>query len=185
MKSDKRLKSEIYEERISRCDWIQLRYLYSQVVMKDTPDWEQGKLFEYMIMRAFELSGSEMKYPYSISIEGQEIEQIDGIVYVNEGTFFVECKSSGKLNIEPIAKLRNQILRRPLGTFGMLISLDGFTSPSLILSQYLIPPQLLLWYKQDIDFAIRKRDICWVLKEKYKALVEYGISDYTNFWRRS
>lgn len=182
-KANKRLKSDIYEERIRRCDWIQLRYLYSQVIRKETPDWEAGKLFEYLIIRAFELSGAEVKYPYSIKIEGQEVEQIDGVIYVNEGTFLTECKSSGKLNIEPIAKLRNQISRRPLGTFGILISLDGFTSPSLILSQYLIPPQLLLWYKQDTDFALFRRDMCWVLREKYKALVEYGMTDATNFWK--
>jgi hypothetical protein len=58
-----------------------------------------------------------------VKINEGEVEQIDGVVYSDELACLVECKDeAGKVNFEPIAKLRNQLLRRPGAAIGMVFS---------------------------------------------------------------
>jgi hypothetical protein len=79
--------------------------------------WEQSKSFEYLVIRAFELEGAEVKYPFSVYVDGTEVEQIDGVIYYQHIACIVETKKwNAKVNIETFAKLRNQLLRRPSGT---------------------------------------------------------------------
>lgn len=42
--------------------------------------WEPGKLFEYTVLRAFQLEGSIVRWPYSVRLNDETIEQIDGSV---------------------------------------------------------------------------------------------------------
>jgi hypothetical protein len=55
--------------------------LWADIEARQTPSWDAGKAFEYLIIRAFQLDGAEVKYPYSVRLLGEELEQVDGVIY--------------------------------------------------------------------------------------------------------
>ena len=114
------MKKQDAENKIKRMKNAELLTLWGEIINKTTQNsgWDPGFAFEYMVLRAFELEGAETKYPYSVHMDGVEIEQIDGFVYLKEFNLPLIIESKDKdapQNIEPIAKLRNQLMRRPAG----------------------------------------------------------------------
>ena len=92
--------------------------------------WEPGKAFEYLILRAFELEGAVVTWPYVIRLSpsetGGDTEQIDGAVYVDGLACIVEAKDTANTTrIEPIAKMRNQLLRRPSSSVGLISAAEA------------------------------------------------------------
>ncbi len=103
--------------RIGACDWPDLTRLWVAIESGSAADWAPGKAFEYLVLRAFQLEGAEIEWPYSVSLAdvtrgGVEsaAEQIDGFVMVDGLACLLECKDrKDPLNIESIAKMRNLI----------------------------------------------------------------------------
>src|SRR6202008_5001778 len=109
---------EEYEAQAQGMGWPELRALWNQIKLRDTPDWAPGKAFEYLVLRAFDLQGANVRWPYTVSLYGQDeiVEEIDGSVKIGGLYSLIESKDEeGKIAIAPIAKLRNQLLRRPAG----------------------------------------------------------------------
>jgi hypothetical protein len=77
-------RQEEYELRARALGWPDLRALWNQIKVRDTPDWAPGKAFEYLVLRAFDLNGADVQWPYPVSLYGQDevIEEIDGSVRV-------------------------------------------------------------------------------------------------------
>jgi hypothetical protein len=99
-----------YQQRIAAYTYPQLLELWAQVQAGETPGWNPGKAFEYLAIRAFELEGAAVSYPFSVNLGGTVVEQIDGAVYSDGLSCLVECKDQeGNLAIDPVAKLRNQM----------------------------------------------------------------------------
>ncbi|MEM7530917.1 MAG: restriction endonuclease [Chloroflexota bacterium] len=169
-----------YREKIQSCQWSDLRALWQQIENRDTPEWEPGKAFEYLVIRAFELDGAEVRYPYRVELFGDEIEQIDGAVYYSGLSCLVESKDYNKaaVDILPIAKLRNQLLRRPAGTIGLVFSRTVFTDPAVHLSYFSLPQSILLWSGKEIKDALDKESISELLVLKYRICVEEGLTNY-------
>jgi hypothetical protein len=155
-------------------------------VVNNHQGWEKGKAFEYLIMRAFELGGAEVKYPFSVNSNyptssQSPIEQIDGIVYYDFLSCVLECKNLSlpeKVDYGVLAKLRSQLMRRPSATIGSIFSVSGFTEPAIILAGHLAPQTILLWEQTEIDYILETGTICNSLKLKYKNYVEYCKADY-------
>lgn len=82
------------------------------------------------------------------------------------------------VDIAPIAKLRNQLLRRPASTIGLLFSRTGFTEPSRHLSYFSLPQTILLWSGEEIQYALERESICELLVLKYRVCVEDGLPAY-------
>ena len=100
-----------YESMIKSLQWHDLRSLWNDIETRNTPGWDVGKAFEYLILRAFQLDGAKVKWPYRVKLFGEEVEQIDGVVYCSGLSCLVESKDfADKVNIDiaPIAKLRRQ-----------------------------------------------------------------------------
>jgi hypothetical protein len=183
---------EDYKRQIREMDWSDLRELWALIKQKKTPLWASGKALEYLILRAFELDLATVRYPFSIKIDGEVTEQIDGVVHFQGLSCLVEAKDYGRepdpndpndigdwtnVNFEPIAKLRSQLLRRPGATIGSIFTTSGFTSPALTLAKYLAPQTILLWEKSHLDVALQKGNICSLLVQKYQWCVETGEPD--------
>lgn len=135
---------DINRRRISQLGDSGLLDLWNRIKERQTEavNWEPGKAFEYLILRAFELEGAEVRWPFSVDMEGSIVEQIDGVIYSDGLSVIVESKDltdPNRVNIEPIAKLRNQLLRRPSGSIGVIFSKSGFTEPAIMLARYLSP----------------------------------------------
>lgn len=142
--------------------------------LMDDDFWESGKLLEYAILRAFELEGAEVTYPYSVELQGEEVEQIDGAIKVGSLYSLIECKdySQTPINITPLAKLRNQLLRRHASVFGMFFSMSDYTNPAEMLVQYMSPQMIILWSAEDIDYCMEHNCFIPCLLQKYKMAIE-------------
>ena len=172
--------SEEYETRIRALDWAGLADFWEAINRRDTPGWEPGRAFEYLIIRAFELDGAEVRWPFDVKLMENVVEQIDGAVHIAGCSAIVESKdlASGNVSIGPIAKLRNQLLRRPAGTAGLIFSRTDFTDAARLLAQFASPQAILLWSGPEIDYALRRRGMGKFLATKYRYCVEYGLPDY-------
>ena len=168
-----------YEAKIANYNWDDLIQLWSEIESGDTPGWDTGKALEYLVLRAFELDGAEVTWPYSVRVDGDELEQIDGVVYSEGLACIIECKdSSTKVNIEPIAKLRNQLLRRPTTTIGSVFSRNGFTEAAITLARFVSPQTILLWGGEEINYSLQNKNKSRFLIKKYRYCIEYGLPDY-------
>jgi len=80
--------------------------------------------------------------------------------------------------VEPIAKLRNQLARRPAAAIGLVFNYNGFTEPARLLTRYLAPQTILLWAGGEIGYALRNQLMVQGLQVKFKYAVEHGVPDY-------
>ena len=67
--------------RVRRYDWAKLEGLWKRIKAGTATGWSPGKALEYMFVRAFELSGAEVVYPYNNKVRRIN-EQFDGFVFV-------------------------------------------------------------------------------------------------------
>jgi hypothetical protein len=168
-----------YRQRVSRYTAPEIFQLWQQVQVGETPDWDAGKALEYLVLRAFELEGADVTYPFSVQVGGVVVEQIDGVVYTNGLSCLVECKDrNSNLAIDPVAKLRNQLLRRPFGAIGVVFSTMGFTEATQILAQYSTNQAILLWDGSELDYALPTGGMCRGLVRKYRYCIERGVPTY-------
>lgn len=155
--------------------------LWNRILADNTPGWDSGKAFEFLVLRAFELEGAIIRWPYSVSIFGENVEQIDGAIHFKDINISVlsEFKDYNRnLNIEPIAKLRNQLLRRPSNAIGSVFSTTSFTDPALILSQFSAPQTILLWERDHIDYCLKNGSFKVGLLKKYRHAIEEGFPNF-------
>ncbi len=133
------------------------------------PGWEPGKAFEYLVVRAFELDGCRVRYPYRVRWPGDdsEIEQVDDTVYVDGLACLIESKDAEAQDIVPIAKMRNQLLRRPASVIGAIFSRAGFTPPARLLATFAVPQTVLLWDGGDVAGCLETESFRDLLLEKY------------------
>jgi len=168
-----------YEVSVKQLNRRGLLRLWRQIVAGKTPGWAPGKAFEYLIIRAFELEGADVTYPYQVKVEEDVVEQIDGLVVVDAVLAIVESKDqTNPVNVEPLAKMRNQLLRRPSAAVGSIFSRSGFTSAAQILAQYFAPQALVLWEANEIEYMLYSKKMCAGLKTKYRIAVRDGVGAY-------
>lgn len=173
--------SQEYQEAIRKMNWQKIKALW-KTIQAGTVDgwWENGKAFEYLIVRMFELDDAEVTWPYSVYLFGSPAkEQIDGAVRFGSMHWLLESKDKNEdVAIDPIAKMRNQLLRRPWGTIGLVFTTTKFTPPAVLMTHFALPQPILLWTGFEIAHAIDKKTICEFTKEKYRACVEHGAVDF-------
>ncbi|MGH9919216.1 MAG: hypothetical protein ACRD6W_10180, partial [Nitrososphaerales archaeon] len=168
---------------VGAMQWPEIETLWGQIQKDGTPDWAGGKALEYLVVRAFALSKLEVEYPYDVPPGGKTLEQIDGLVYLHCHTFLIECKDKETIDIEAIAKLRNQLLRRPETTLGCVFVSGKFSASALIITDFSVPHRILLWSGVDIDGCIKKCDFAAALLDKYRHLCRYGLTDHSPYYR--
>jgi hypothetical protein len=170
--------SEQYRELIATFDHRMLLELWEQVLSGETPAWDPGMAFEYLILRVFQLEGAVVRWPYSVKLDDELIEQIDGNLFVEGLSCLVEVKDHCEpLDFGPIAKLRSQLLRRHSATIGVVFSRAGFTGPAITLARFCAPQAILLWQGDEIDLALRRKVMVRGLVEKYRHAVTFGLPD--------
>jgi hypothetical protein len=167
-----------YVGRVRRLDWQGLRDLWAKI-QSGTTRWGTGKALEHLVLRAFELSGAAVRWPFDVPLAGETVEQIDGAIHLDGLSCLVECKDTASpMNVEPIAKLRNQLLRRHSGAVGLVFSRSGFTPPAQTLAQFVAPQAVLLWNGGEIAYLLEQEDFASALRQKYRYCVETGVPDF-------
>lgn len=141
--------------------------------------WEPGKLFEYTVLRAFQLEGSIVRWPYSVRLNDETIEQIDGSVSFKGYHILLECKDhSNRINIEPIAKMRNQLLQRPAIVIGCIFSRSGYTEPAIALSRFCAPQTILLWENDELMYCIEHKKLIEAFELKLMKAAQEFVYNY-------
>lgn len=166
--------------RIRRLGHKGLLTLWSRIEAGTTVDdsWPAGKAFELLLLRQFEREGAAVQWPYEVRLGEDVIEQIDGAIHLLGLSCVCESKDYAQpINVEPIAKLRNQLLRRPAGAMGLIFSRNGFTDPALALARFVAPQTILLWHGDEIGYALRHEKMIPALQAKYRHAVEQGLPD--------
>jgi hypothetical protein len=168
--------------RARRLDWQGVRNLWAQVREGNTPEWAGGEALEYLVLRAFELDPVEpavVRYPYEVKLFGKIVEEIDGAVHLPGLSCLVESKDWGEsVPFGPIAKMRNQLLRRPAGTIGVMFAKQEFADPAKYLAHFTMPQAILLWPGAQLEMALENGRICEYLRLKHRLCVETGLPDY-------
>ena len=143
------------------------------------PDWGKGKPFEYLLLRAFEIEGAEVTWPYEVRIEEEVVEQIDGAVHLANMSALIEAKDhEQQINLKPILELKSRLDRRPPAVVGIVFSKRDFTPPALILAKYQTPQRVMLWRGGELTVALARRGMCSGLMAKHRHLIEHGLPDY-------
>ena len=169
-----------YRQRIAGYTSPQLLDLWGQIQRGDTPGWDDGKALEYLVLRAFEVEGAVVTYPFTVQMGGEIVEQIDGAVYTDGLSCLVECKDhENNIAIDAVAKLRHQLLRRPAGIIGLVFSSTNFTRSTIILAQYSASQAILLWDREDLDYALIHQQMRIGLVTKYRYCAERGLPNYS------
>jgi hypothetical protein len=172
------------EAKIKKLRWPGLKNLWTGIKNGDTPGWDAGEAFEYLVLRAFEQEHTKaepvsVRYPYDVNLFDEKVEEIDGAVHLPGLSILVESKDwDGNVPIGPIAKMRNQLLRRPAGTVGVLFAQRGFTPSAVALAHFTLPQAILLWTGPEFELALSEETMCRYLRLKYRICIEAGIPDY-------
>lgn len=171
-------KEDEYVARVRSLDVSGLLGLWHEIDA-GTDGWPPGKAFEYLVPRAFEVDGANVRYPYAVATEGMILEQIDGAVYASGLSCLIESKHQDQpISFGPIAKLRTKLDRRPPGIIGIVFSYKGFTEPARLELQRLAPLTILLWEGEEIPLALTRCGMVQALKLKHRYAVERGLPDY-------
>ena len=172
-------REEIYQNRIRAYDNATLRLLWQQIRDGESTGFPPGKGLEYLILRAFEIEGAEVIWPYEVPPGSSTLEQIDGVIYVDGLHCLIEAKDyAAPVDVEPIAKLRNQLARRPSSSLAILFAKNGFTDPAKTLASYLAPQMVILWTGAELRFALENAPMRSGLQQKFRYCVENGMSYY-------
>jgi len=180
-----------YVQRARALDEAGLRSLWRAIRSKQTPNWPEGWALEHFVLRAFELEGAEVRWPYQVKVYDEVAEQIDGAIHHGNLSVLVETKDQkDPVNVDPLAKLRSQLLRRPAGTIGLVFSTSGFTTAAQMLAGFMAPTTILLWSGAEINLALearQERSFCQGLRWKHRLAVEEGaaFSDLSRFLRKA
>jgi hypothetical protein len=170
-----------YETAIRKLKWPGLQKLWGDITTgKVDPWWPSGKAFEYLVVRMFELDKAQVTWPYQVYLfGGQAKEQIDGSVHFGSLHWLVESKDEDdNIALDPIAKLRNQMLRRPWGTIGLVFTSTNFTPSAVLMTHFALPQPILLWTGAEVEHALTRKKICVFAQEKYRKCVEQGVVDF-------
>jgi hypothetical protein len=81
------------------------------------------------------------------------------------------------ISVEPIAKMRNQLLRRPSGAIGLIFSRAGFTQPAILIARYISTQTILLWEGDEIEHVLTRERIGEFLEYKYRECIETRVPD--------
>ncbi|WP_375771961.1 restriction endonuclease [Archangium gephyra] len=150
------------------------------------PEWPAGVLLEYLLLRAFQLEGAEVTWPYRVYRNGVLLEQIDGVVYFDGVSCLVECKDmTSPVDALAIVKLKSQILRRPRTTIGALLCTGKISEPASSLVEMLPPPDVLLWEGEELGQALREHRLLEGMRRKLRHAVEMGFAEVDPLGRRN
>ena len=164
-----------YAARIRALEWNGLRELWARINAGHVPEWPAGRALEHLVLRAFELDGATVRWPFRVTMEDEPVEEIDGAIYAAGLSCLVETKdTSAQVDVGALAKLRSQLARRPAGVIGLFFSRSSFTQSAKALSGFFAPQTVLLWSGEDVTRILRTEAPVQALLDRYRLCVEEG-----------
>jgi len=140
--------------------------------------WPAGRDFEYLVVRAFDLEGVRVIWPFEVTYPQKfgTMEQVDGVVYLDGRAFLVESKNlSEPIAVQELARLRMRLESRPPGTMGVLFSTQNFSLPTEVFAQFARPLNVLLWGRSDLEVALVDGSMVSSLRAEFARATESGL----------
>jgi hypothetical protein len=168
-----------YQRRVLALGHEELLKLWSGLRVGIAPaDWPPGVLLEYLLLRAFQLEGAEVTWPYRVYRGRVLLEQIDGVVYFDGVTCLVEAKDVTRaVDTVALVRLKSLLVRRPRTIVGALFITGEFSEAAFSLAEMLPPPDVLLWKGKELEWALQGRRLLEGMRRKLRYAVETGFSD--------
>lgn len=185
--------NDIYKNWQAR-DWQHMHEVWRELVGPVNTDAEEysptfkgsnitlqqaGYVFENWIIQGFRLNGSDIDPPFSVSInpgaDERPSHQLDGLLFTDSREFLVESKFT-QVDFTPIARLHLLVESRPIGTMGILFAARGFTIPAIDLAHIQRPIRVLLFNRQELEYALQANDFLGAVRLKLRRAVKYGRS---------
>jgi hypothetical protein len=166
----------VYLERVLSLDRAGV-YKTWQVVRRrsNLVGWPPGKALEYLILRAFQLEGADVTWPYEVRRDGTLLEQVDGAVYFEGLACLIEARDwRVPLDFMSVAQMKMRLLRRPKMTLGAVFNNGTFTEAAHRMAELLPPPDVLLWERQAIAQALEQGTLREGMKRKLRYAIEQG-----------
>ena len=162
---------EEYARRVQGMGQAELLAFWGRVKQRERIEgWAPGRAFEFLLLRAFQLEGARVVWPYA-----SPLEQIDGGIYVDGLACLVEAKDHAEpIGFDAIARLALRMQRRPPPAVGMLFSTSGFTWPALKAVAAHPIRNVVLWNDTDISLSLN-HGMRSALRRKWRAAVEAGV----------
>jgi len=169
-----------YRQRISRLDIGDLRRMWEVLCSRDNlPGWPPGRALEYLVLRAFQLEGAEVTWPYEVRRNGVLLEQVDGAVYCDGLTCLIETKAhSEPIDFLAISRMKTRLLRRPRTVIGAVFGIGEFSRAAILLTENLPPPDVLLWRGRELAWALQRQAMREGLNRKMRHAIEEGFADF-------
>ncbi|MFP2930856.1 restriction endonuclease [Pyxidicoccus sp. 3LG] len=166
----------VYRERVRALDSAGFHRMWQVVHERDNlVGWPSGKALEYLLLRAFQLEGAEVTWPYEVRKDGALLEQIDGAVYFDGLSCLIEARDwQASLDFLVIAQMKARLLRRPRMTLGAVFATGTFTEASVQMAEFVPPPDVLLWNGDEISWAIEHGTLREGMRRKLRYAVENG-----------
>jgi hypothetical protein len=169
-------REERYIAKVRAMSLEDLLALWGQLLVPLQPEgWAPGKAMEYLLLRAFELWGAEVVWPYL-----GEWDQMDGAVYSDGLLALVESKDWNRpVNAIALAQMRLRLEHRPPGhgVVGLVFGKRGFTDAAKREVLYNPGRNILLWGEDEISVAL-KHGMCAGLRTKWRYARERGDLKY-------
>lgn len=165
---------ERYVAQIRALGKTELVDLWNKLVVA-TPieGWEPGRALEHLVLRAFELEGADVVWPYR-----NVREQVDGAVYMDERLHLLESKDWGRLvDATPVARMKMMLERRPHGTAGMIFCRGNFTKAAKYEAEFNPARNILLWEGDELGLAL-KYGMCDGVRIKWLHAMHHGNMNY-------
>jgi hypothetical protein len=166
---------ERYVARIRALGKPELVDLWNKLVLATPVEgWEPGRALEHVVLRAFELEGAEVVWPYR-----NAREQVDGAVYVDGRMHLLESKDWSRLvDATPVARMKMMLEHRPHGVAGMIFSRGGFTEAAKYEVEFNPARNILLWRGSELSLALESSMMCAGLRIKWRHAMQHGNMDY-------
>ena len=143
------------------------------------PGWPPGRALEYLVLRAFQLEGAEVTWPYDVRRNGLLLEQVDGAVHCDGISCLIETKAhSEPIEFLAISRMKARLLRRPRTVIGAVFGTGDFSPAAILLTENLPPPDVLLWQGRELAWALGRQAMREGLRRKMRYAVEQGFADF-------
>ena len=74
--------------------------------------------------------------------------------------------------------MRNQLLRRPASSIGLVFSTSGYTLPAETMARFTAPQTILLWDGDEVKYGLERKSMVAGLVAKYRRSIEDGLPNY-------
>lgn len=94
--------------------------------------------------------------------------------------FLVQSKfwPSRPIDYADLALLIDQVGKRPSGTLGLFFAPFRVSKPAIVGAGGSNPIRMLLFQREDLEWAIRRRDMMGLVRRKWRLAVQFGRFDY-------